>query len=66
MEVCVCFAFGRTGLSGPVHSNTDIFETACHIFLRNQLQMNERIHGLGVDKRLIRVKMSICTVSKVS
>lgn len=21
--------------------------------------MNERIHGLGVDKRLIRVKMSI-------
>lgn len=35
-------------------------------FLRNQLQMNERIHGLGVDKRLIRVKMIICTVSKVS
>ena len=28
--------------------------------------MNERIHGLGVDKRLIRVKMIICTVSKVS
>lgn len=28
---------GELASRGPVHSNTDIFETACHFFLRNQL-----------------------------